>query len=322
MTIEQERVHENEHTSARVTRMTAIADGVVEVVLQPVEEIMPWTAGSHIDLMLPGGEIRQYSLCGDPLDRSALTLAVLREVEGRGGSEQVHTRLAIGDEIGISLPRNHFPLVASPDYLFIAGGIGITPIRGMIAEAQRAGANWRLLYLGRSLTSMAYAAELASLGEKAVVWSSEDRGRYPLRQELAGLTAGTLVYACGPERLLRDVEEAAVLWPAGTLHVERFQARERDADADHDTAFEVEIESSGQVLSVPPSCSLLSRLHDAGHYVPSSCEEGTCGTCEIVVVDGEIDHRDSILSPAERESHSVMFPCVSRARSNRLVLGL
>ena len=309
----------------RLAEKQKLSDGVVGLILVPDDGggLPGWTPGAHIDLHLPGGLIRQYSLCGDPADRSSWRVAVLREPDGRGGSAAVHDLLAEGDEIAASVPRNHFELDDSDSYLFIAGGIGITPILPMVAEASRRNRPWRLAYGGRSRGSMAFLDELAGWGDRVTVWPRDERGPLDLAALLGEPRPPAAVYCCGPAPLLDAVRERCAAWPPGrqTLRVERFTPAD-GATADGEEAFEVELASSGRVIGVPAGQSVLAALRGAGIEVLSSCEEGTCGTCETGVLDGVPDHRDVVLTPAEREAGDIMMVCVSRSKTPRLVLEL
>ncbi|WP_290059222.1 PDR/VanB family oxidoreductase [Amycolatopsis solani] len=287
-----------------------VADGVVRLTLRAPggAPLPPWEPGAHVDLELPGG-VRQYSLCGRPEDTSAYQVAVLREPAGRGGAAYVHDELRPGHEVEVSLPRNHFPLVPAERYLFIAGGVGITPILPMLARATE----WQLVYGGRTRSSMAFTGDLARYGDRVTLHPQDEVGLL----DLAGLPVepGTAVYCCGPEPLLAAVEALGF----DDLHVERFTAKPDDGAR---TAFEVELAGSGRVLAVPADRSILDVVGEAGVTVLSSCREGTCGTCETGVLGGTPDHRDTVLTEAEREEGEVMMLCVSRARSPRLVLDL
>ncbi|MFJ9411181.1 PDR/VanB family oxidoreductase [Streptomyces sp. NPDC101393] len=305
-------------------RKEPLAEGVVRLSLaHPSGERLPaWSPGAHIDLALGPDVVRQYSLCGDPGDAFLLQVAVLREPESRGGSRYVHDTLAEGDTVRVSGPRNHFPLVDSPRYLFIAGGIGITPVLPMIAAAEQRGADWQLVYGGRSRATMAFAGQLARDHPHRVELCPQDEsGLLELDGLLAGPAAGTLVYCCGPEPLLNAVERQSASWPDGTLHIERFAPKTRMDDTPS-ASFEVELSRSGITVTVPPDKTVLQSVEEAGVQVLSSCQEGTCGTCETAVLDGVVDHRDSLLSPAEQACNDTMFLCVSRAACPRLVLDL
>jgi ferredoxin-NADP reductase len=299
-----------------VDRKEKLADGVVRLTLRAPgsEPLPPWEPGAHIDVVLPGS-VRQYSLCGDPGDRSAYQVAVLREPDGRGGSAYVHDSLLAGDLLRVDGPRNHFALVDAERYLFIAGGIGITPILPMLDQVTAAGRDWQLVYGGRTRGSMAFTEELSRHGGRVLFRPQDEHGLLDLPTLLAAARPGTAVYCCGPEPLLAAVE---ALGPAD-LHVERFTAR---LDEGARTAFEVELAGSGRVLPVPADRSILEVVEEAGVTVLSSCREGTCGTCETGVLGGTPDHRDSVLTADERLENEVMMLCVSRACSPRLVLDL
>ena len=307
-------------TSVVVERAEPLAEGVRGLTLRAADggELPPWRPGAHLDLRLEPGLVRQYSLCGDPADRRRWRLAVLREPEGRGGSRHVHERLAAGDRLTVDGPRNHFELLDSPAYLFIAGGIGITPILPMVAAAEAAGADWRLLYGGRRRASMAFVDPLTAYGNLVTIHPQDTGGLLDL-SVLDRPRPGTLVYCCGPEPLLAAVEARCAGWPPGALRVERFTAP-AVSGPDHD--FEVELANSGRTVPVPAGVSILKAVEEAGVPVLSSCQEGTCGTCETGVLGGEPEHRDAVLTAEERAAGDVMMICVSRCRGSRLVLDL
>ncbi|MEV4643461.1 PDR/VanB family oxidoreductase [Saccharopolyspora sp. NPDC049357] len=306
----------------QLDRKDVLAAGVVRLTLRhpdggPVPE---WEPGAHIEIVLRDDLVRQYSLCGDPADRSTLQVAVLREPDGRGGSDYVHRELAEGDLLRIRGPRNHFPLVRAKKYLFLAGGIGITPILPMIDAVDRAGADWRLAYGGRSRDTMAFADELVTRYGPRVGLSPEDEtGRLDLDTLLRGACRRTAVYCCGPESLLAEVESRFPSRRRGALHLERFKATQVDAPT---SGFEVELARSRLTLTVPENRSILEVAEDAGVPVLSSCQEGICGTCETPVLDGVPDHRDSLLTEAERAANRTMMICVSRTCGTRLILDL
>ena len=278
--------------------------------------------GAHIDLILGDDLSRQYSLCSSPGRPESWRLGVLRAPDSRGGSERVHTALSTGATVRVRGPRNHFPLVSSPRYRFIAGGIGITPILPMIAEAEAAGAEWTLLYGGRERNSMAFVDELAGYGDKVTVAPQDETGMLDLASVLGTPEPDTLVYCCGPEGLLAAVEKLCESWPPGALHLERISPKPQEEAAGGESSFELLLERSGLTLQVPPDKSVLEVIRDAGVSVLASCLEGVCGTCETEVIDGDVDHRDSILNEDERASNEFMMVCVSRCRSARLTLDL
>jgi ferredoxin-NADP reductase len=308
------------HHIVRVNERLSLADDVVAVELRHPEgrELPPWSPGAHVDVVLSPALTRQYSLCGDPGDRSAWRIAVRREPAGRGGSEHVHDRLTAGDLIQVSEPRNHFELLPAPRYLFIAGGIGITPILPMLAAA---GAPWELHYAGRTAASMPFVSQLiADHGSRVTLYPEDERGRIDLDPLIGGLDPETLIYCCGPSGMLEAVEKCCARWPGRQLRVERFTPADRDTGTG--TEFEVELARTGRTLLVPADRSLLDVVEDAGVSVLSSCREGTCGTCETTVLSGAVDHRDSLLTADERAANDTIFLCVSRAADRRLVLDL
>ncbi|MFF4118256.1 PDR/VanB family oxidoreductase [Streptomyces sp. NPDC001714] len=303
-----------------VSERESAADGVVALTLRhPFGEDLPgWEPGAHVDVVLGPGLERQFSLCGDPGDRSGWRIAVLREPDGRGGSAHVHEQVGVGDKVRVRGPRNHFRLEPAPRYRFVAGGIGITPILPMLAAAEAAGAEWTLLYGGRSRRSMAFTGELARYGDERVTVAPQDEtGLLDLAAVLDDIPDGTLVYCCGPGPLLDAVEGRC---PAGVLRIERFQPKAQEAGEDQE--FEVVLAQSGRTLTVAPGVSVLDTVRAAGVEVLYSCTEGTCGTCETDVLEGDPDHRDSVLTEEERAAGETMLICVSRCRGTRLVLDL
>ncbi|MFJ2240401.1 PDR/VanB family oxidoreductase [Streptomyces sp. NPDC087859] len=308
-------------------RVTARWDGADDVIVLELADpsgadLPEWAPGAHVDVELADGMTRQYSLCGDPSDRSSWRIAVLREPTGRGGSRHVHETLTEGAEVSLRGPRNHFPLVRSPRYVFIAGGIGITPIAPMLRAADAASADWELHYGGRSRRSMTFlqALEDAS-GHRVTPYPQDEVGLIDLHRILGTPQPDTLVYSCGPEPLLRAVEQHCANWPEGTLHLERFNPRDVSEPVLTET-FEVELAAAGVTLTVPPEKSVLEVVEEAGIPVLASCREGICGTCETRVLAGEVDHRDSLMNPSEQASNDTMFICVSRAACPRLLLDL
>ena len=306
-----------------ITTREMRAEGVITLTLaDPAGAQLPaWTPGAHIDLLLDD-TVRQYSLCGTPGDQHRWRIAVLLDPDGRGGSRRVHEMLQVGDQVAVRGPRNHFPLVSSPRYLFVAGGIGITPLLPMMAEASAAGADWTLLYGGRSRASMAFLDELSSYGGRVTLVPQDELGLLDLDSALGQPRDDTLVYCCGPEALLAAVEQRCASWPAGALHLERFAAKPAEADAAADKPFELVLARSALTLTVPAGRSVLDVVQDAGISALGSCREGICGTCEQIVLDGDVDHRDSILTADERARNETMMICVSRCRSDRLTLDI
>ena len=317
--------HEEQELRLRVRQIRWEADGVVSAILEHPDggDLPAWRPGAHLDLRLPGVITRQYSLCGSLTDVGTWRIAVLREPNGRGGSAAVHETLRPGDVVEVLGPRNNFPLVDSPRYLFIAGGIGITPLLPMIEAAEVAGAQWQLTYGGRSRDSMAFREALTSFGDRVQVRPQDEHGLLDLATLLGTPRPDTLVYCCGPEPLLAAVEQACSCWPKGSLNVERFAPRPQPlAAADGALGFDVVLERSHRTVHVPPGMAILEALEAEGIEPPNSCREGICGTCETKVIEGIPDHRDSLLSDDERAANSTMMICVGRARCDRLVLDL
>ncbi|PKW07407.1 Ferredoxin-NADP reductase [Streptomyces sp. 1222.5] len=297
-----------------LTSHERVADGVVRLRLEGAG-LPRWEPGAHLDLVLPSGLVRQYSLCGDPGDGDSYTVAARLVEDGRGGSREVHEQLAEGMELEVRGPRNRFPLVAAPSYVFVAGGIGITPILPML-RALPDGARWRLLYGGRTRASMPFLEEVRELaGERLTVVAEDVEGRPDLAVLFADATAGTAVYCCGPEGLMAAVQ--AALPEGAALHLERFAPR---TGTGGNTAFELELRRSGRTLTVPADSTVLAAVRRELPDTAYSCEQGFCGTCQQRVVAGEIDHRDELLTDAERRDS--MLICVSRAGSDRLVLDM
>jgi ferredoxin-NADP reductase len=320
-----------------ITERSQAADGVVALTLaRPRGGRLPdWTPGAHIDLVLPDGTIRQYSLCGDRWDAHAYRIAVRREPDGPdgpGASGWIHDRLRPGDLVGMGGPRNNFPLVPAGRYLFIAGGIGITPLLPMVVQASLLGADWTLLYAGRTRASMAFVHELSGLDEpsgpgersgqpnRVRVFAGDAGRRLDLGAWLAEPRQDVAVYCCGPDRLLAEVRARCAAWPRHALRIERFTPAPAPAAAGG--PFEVELARTGATVSVRPGMSVLDAVLDAGASVLSSCRRGLCGTCEVTVLDGRPDHRDSLLDDDERVGGDSMFICVSRSAGGRLVLDL
>ncbi|MCM2580000.1 PDR/VanB family oxidoreductase [Streptomyces meridianus] len=321
------RTHEAT-TELVVAARTEEALGVVSLTLRRPGGGMlpPWEPGAHIDLVLEPDLVRQYSLCGDPADPDAWRIAVLREPAGRGGSARVQDSLAVGSRVAVRGPRNHFALEPAERYLFVAGGIGITPILPMIRAAEAAGARWRLLYGGRTRASMAFLDRLDAYGERVHVAPQDETGLLDVAPHLDAAGPDALVYCCGPEPLLAAVEKLCAGRQSGALRVERFGAvgapAVAEASPEDGGSFDVVLARSGLSLTVPPGTTVLEAVEQAGVDVLSSCREGTCGTCETDVVEGEPDHRDALLTEEERAEGASMMICVSRCRGPRLVLDL
>jgi cytochrome P450/ferredoxin-NADP reductase len=310
-------------TEVRVHAKELVSEGVAALTLTATDgkALPPWTPGAHVDLLLGAAPTRQYSLCGRTDDTDSYRIGVLRDDQGSGGSRYVHELLQPGDTVRVRGPRNHFGLQPSPRYIFVAGGIGITPVLPMIAAAEAAGATWELLYGGRRRGSMAFLDELAAYGDRVTVWPEQESGLLDLDGLLGIPREDTLVYACGPEPLLAAIEQRCILWPHGALHLERFAPKPMGEPVRAE-AFDVVLERSGLTVTVPSDRSILSVVEEAGVGVVSSCAEGTCGTCETRVLQGSPDHRDSVLREEEKAANACMMICVSRSCGERLVLDL
>ncbi|WP_432991938.1 PDR/VanB family oxidoreductase [Dactylosporangium sp. CA-233914] len=291
-------------------------------------KLSAWTPGAHIDLVLPTGVVRQYSLLGDPDDPYRYRVAVLKETRGRGGSVHIHNHARAGTTMTVAGPRNHFALMPSGSYLFIAGGIGITPILPMVRHAQRQGAEWTLVYGGRSRSSMAFLEEAERLDSRRVVVVPQDTDGLPdLHATITSADRDTAVYCCGPEGLLRAVErECRATLRSDALHIERFGAPPAEAAKTAPTPvaderpFTVELRRSRITVEVPADRTLLEVVKEVAPGVLYSCEEGYCGSCEVDVLDGTPDHRDTILSDADKAGGRTMMICVGRSLTPRLVL--
>ncbi|SPO01417.1 related to cytochrome P450 [Cephalotrichum gorgonifer] len=311
----------------RVTRITAVATDVVEITLRCEDgsEVPVWSPGAHIDVKVGDFGYRQYSLCSDPSDRRHLRIAILKGRDS-GASQFLHGNTKAGTRFAIRGPRNNFDLeLAVRRTIFIAGGIGITPIIPMVAAAATAGLDYSLVYLGSSRDNLAFANTLSEKhGNKCIIWASdENSGRrfdladYLQKEDLDGLR----VYCCGPEALLVGVEDCLIDAPAGVLRLERFTNPAVAIDSKN-TAFNVVLARSGRVLRVPEDRSVLDVINEAGAGVISTCNKGLCGTCEVKVIQGLPEHRDAVLTALERAEGRTMMPCVSRCSGKQLSLDL
>lgn len=310
-----------EGSTLRLLAREDVAEGVVKLTLADHRgrRLAPWTPGSHIDLILPNGAVRQYSLCGDRFDAFQYEIAVLREPSGRGGSAWIHENARPGDVFDFGGPRNLFPLVPATRYLFIAGGIGITPLLPMTKQVELAGICWRMLYGGRSERSMAFVDVLVDkYGDKVQPMPQDHVGIPDIAGWIGAPDPQTRVYVCGPGGLLAAVSRACENWPAHSMHSERFVASNA-ADAEN-KPFKAELRKSGRIVQVGARQTLLDVLAADGISVLSSCRQGTCGTCEVRVLEGIPDHRDSVLSDDDRHAGDCMMACVSRASGPRIVL--
>lgn len=303
-----------------ITGLTRVAQDILAIDLRAHDgaDLPSWQPGSHVDLVLPNGLVRQYSLCGPRDDHGRYRVAVLREQQGGGGSEFVHQSLSLGQRLEVRGPRNNFELEDAPSYHFVAGGIGMTAILPMVAEAERRQADWTLVYLGRSRERLAFLDELSAYSlERARLISTGTEGRPTIEEVLDGAAPRALLYACGPARLLDAL--ASSDWPEDRIRFERFEPDTAAITAPADT-FQAHLTQTGQTLEVPREKSLLDVMEEAGVTWPYSCREGTCGTCEARIVSGAADHRDAVLTSAERSSNEYMMVCVSRAAGPRIAI--
>ena len=306
----------------RVEEAVAITPDVLRLTLvHPLRPALPaWEAGAHVDLRLPDGRVRQYSLCGDPGDRSRYVMAIKREAAGRGGSAWAHAELVPGALAHVSHPRNNFPLAADARrHVLVGGGIGVTPLAAMARRLAATGADFTFHLCAPSPERAPLLPDLRAVcGDRLCGWFSSEGRRF----DPAGLGApgdGVHVYTCGPERLTDAVRAAleAVGWPEGHVHVEHFAPLVDESYKPE--PFDALIASTGETLHVPAASSLLDVLRGHGFAMPSSCEIGVCGTCECGYRDGTVIHRDAVLPLSKRQDR--MMPCVSRARV-RLTLDL
>lgn len=286
-----------------------------------------FSAGSHIDVLTPSGLVRQYSLCNDPRETHRYLIGVHKAPSSRGGSQSMHDGVKEGDELRISGPKNHFALSPNAESsVLIAGGIGITPILCMAERLAVTGADFRLHYVARSRSHMAFREriETSDLIDRARFYChDEPEGeRFYVDAVVGAPVAGVHLYVCGPKRLIDAVLSRAreQQWPESQLHYEFFTAEPTKQDSDQ--SFEVKLASSGRIVTVAPDVSITDALRSAGVEVLTSCEQGICGTCITRVLEGEPDHRDLYLTPEEQAANDQLTPCCSRAKSRVLVLDL
>lgn len=283
------------------------------------------SAGSHVDVHLPDGQVRSYSLAGDPFDNSHWTLGVLREAKGRGGSKTLHDQVRVGDRLRIGAPRNAFALQSGTDHvILLAGGIGITPIKAMAHVLASEGRSFDLHYCARSIRHAAFIEELRAFVPEGRLHLHFDGGDPALGLDIAALLSGNQpgrhVYFCGPSGFMKACSDASAHWDVGTVHSEHFKVPEQKPKALPDGAFEVKLARSGITLQVQPEQTIVRAIELAGHRVPTSCLSGLCGACKVNYLEGEVDHADYILT--DDEKRHCLTVCVSRAASPSLVLDL
>lgn len=309
-----------------VADVRAEAKDVVTLELRAIGggELPAFSAGAHLDLHLPNGLVRNYSLTNDWRERDRYVIGVGRAADSRGGSSYVHSNVRAGDQLKVSPPRNNFPLdESSASFLFIAGGIGITPIMAMIRWCVANQKPWRLIYASRSRQRTAFYEELRALGADRSHFHFDDEAGQVLdvAQVVSGWTEGESVYCCGPAPLMEAVEGLTGHLPSGTVRFEWFTVPESDEPRESNS-FTVKLARSGVEFEVPEHKSILEVLEEHGFEIPFSCREGLCGTCVTNVCEGEPDHRDYVLSDEERDSGKMMTICCSRSKSPSLTLDL
>lgn len=302
--------------NAEVVDKRIVGDRIAVLTLKPAnpETIEPWEAGAHITLHLPIGMERQYSLAGDPADHDRFTIAVADSGTWGGGSGWIRHQLGKGDVISCSGPRNNFPLRPSHRYQFIAAGIGVTPIVSMVHSIPR-GRNWSVLYIGSRRDEMVFLKELENLcGDRLTVWVTEEVGHRPDLTAL--LDEGADVYACGPTAFLDELETLVV---PDRLHLERFTPKVRES-ASHLDGFTVVASRSGVSAEVGKEETIVAALSRVGVSIPTSCNRGVCGSCEVAVLAGAPEHLDSVMSDADKDEAGIMYPCVSRSKTSKLTI--
>ncbi len=321
----------HELIDVRVDNKQLLADGIVGLQLQPIAGgLLPaYEPGAHIDVHIPGGFIRQYSIASNPDSLQSYQIAILQEPDSRGGSLAVHEKVAVGDVLQISYPRNRFSLLDSPVSILFAGGIGITPLLPMAAKLKAQGHDFQLHYSVRTRSKAAFLGQLQDqLGSDQFFYhiDNEPATGMDMQAVLANAGIQAHVYICGPagyiDWISTQVREFGI--PADQIHLERFALNEQDRPAviDQDRAFEVELASTGEVFQIPADESITSALDKEGVFIPVSCEQGICGTCLTGVCGGTPDHRDTYLTEAEHAANDQFTPCVSRSLSARLILDL
>ena len=323
----------------RQIRFEAVGIHSYELVDPAGAELPPFTAGAHIDVHLPNGVIRQYSLCNAPSERHRYVIAVLRDEHGRGGSKALHERLSVQDVATFSHPRNNFSLgTPAGKVILLAGGIGVTPLKSMAHALEEAAIPFELHYCARNVGYAAFAAELAGPWQHGVSRLYFDHGNPAEGLDIAALLRtlepGAHLFCCGPAGFMQACASAAAHWPAGSVHFEHFKAPESASPASGPASdptsgpgsgtapgsFAVKIASSGKVIDVAAGVSIADALNAAGVRIETSCQSGLCGTCKVRYLEGEVDHQDMILDDAEQQHY--LTACVSRAKSALLVLDL
>jgi tetrachlorobenzoquinone reductase len=312
----------------RVKRISYEAENInsYELVLPGGGDLTPFTAGSHIDLHLPNGMVRSYSLVNDQSERHRYVIAVNKDASGRGGSCFIHNTIKAGDILEVSAPHNNFALHEEAECsVLIAGGIGITPLMSMIRRLEALARPWKLSYAARTRSAAAFLGELDAIRPDVhrnlhLDFDDERTGRiFDLAAVVARAPEQAHLYCCGPVPMLEAFEKAAAGRPAGHVHVEHFQAKQAPA---RKGGFEVRLARSHRTIAVEPGKTILDAVLDAGVSANYSCSEGVCGTCETRVIEGIPDHRDLFLSPEEQAANKTIMICCSGSKSSTLVLDL
>lgn len=319
---------ETTQLSVRIARKAVEATDIVSLELAPLEgaALPPFSAGSHIDVEVKPGLVRQYSLCNDPTESHRYLIGVLRDPVSRGGSVAVHELLQEGQVLRISAPRNHFALVPAKRSILFAGGIGVTPILCMAERLAQSGADFEMHYCARSADRAAFVERIRRSSFATKVHFHYDDGDAAQKLDLGAVLeaagADAHLYVCGPSGFIDFVTKGAAArqWSAERVHFEYFAGQKVDTSADG--SFEVKLASSGKCVSVPPTKTVVAALREAGVNVEVSCEQGVCGTCLTRVLEGEVDHRDNYLTDEEKAANDQFLPCCSRARGKLLVLDL
>lgn len=315
--------------AVRVARKRTEAQDIccLELVAADSTALPAFTAGAHIDVHLPGGLVRQYSLCNPPSDIGRYEIGVLRDAQSRGGSVAVHDAVSEGSVLHISPPKNHFPLAeGAAHHLLLGGGIGITPLLAMAEHLASQGHSFALHHSTRSRERTPFTERLAASRFAHQVHHHADDGDASQKLDIAATlqqaSPGTHLYVCGPQGFMDAVLNTARAqgWPEQRLHHEYFSAA--PVDTAGDGSFELEVASTGQVITVAPAQTALQALLAAGFDIPMSCEQGVCGTCLTGVKAGTPEHRDLYLTPEEQAANDQFLPCCSRAKGGRLVLDL
>lgn len=315
--------------SVRVARkhVEAVDICTFDLVASDASPLPAFSAGSHIDVQLPGGLTRPYSLCNDPTESHRYVIAVLRDPQSRGGSRAMHDAVVEGQLLQISPPKNHFPLAHDARrHLLLAGGIGVTPILCMAERLANTGAEFEMHYCTRAPERTAFRQRIADSGYASRIHFHFDDGGAAQKIDLAALLAapagGVHLYVCGPKGFMDAVLSTARAqgWAESQLHYEFFAGEAVRSDSD--AGFNVQLASSGRIVAVPADKSVVQALQDVGVDVPVSCEQGVCGTCLTRVIEGVPDHRDLYLTPQEQAANDQFLPCCSRAKTPRLVLDL